>query len=321
MKQEARREKAQGCLIGLACGDALGDLGRMDEYRKRYGIITNLYGEARSTDDTEFAVLTARILLDNDGRLTPDAVLKGWRRYILDQGEMGARGGAPLYGAMANLKRGLTPPLSGKYNVGNDDDGAAMRAAPHGIVFAGLPQMAAQSAELDAQISHYTDGIWAARAVAAAVAVAMDGGPLVEAIACGLREIPEDSWLGYAMNTAMRLCDQADGIEDIWEELHSALWTPSHSNACEALPQIFAISRMTAGDFRKGMFWACNFGRDADTIGAVVGAISGALHGLSTIPAAWVDKVRRPSGVCLKFAAQEDILEMAVQLALLNPSN
>ncbi len=35
--------KATGCLVGLAVGDAMGDLGRSAEYRSRYGIITNLY--------------------------------------------------------------------------------------------------------------------------------------------------------------------------------------------------------------------------------------------------------------------------------------
>ena len=47
-------------MIGLAVGDALGDLGRNNEYRNRYGIIDNLYHGAGSTDDTEFALFTAR---------------------------------------------------------------------------------------------------------------------------------------------------------------------------------------------------------------------------------------------------------------------
>jgi ADP-ribosylglycohydrolase len=70
----------------------------------------------------------------------------------------------------------------------------------------------------------------------------------------------------------------------------------------------------TQGDFRKGMFWACNFGRDADTIAALVGALSGAIHGQEAIPSAWIEKVRRPAGVCLKFAAERDIVEVVQQL-------
>lgn len=318
MHKDELLQRAQGCLIGLACGDAMGDLGRSDLYRRKYGIVTNLYQDAKSTDDTEFAVLSARILLDCRGQLSATALLEGWQKYVLDQGGLFERGGTPLYGAEANLRRGLTPPLSGKFNVNHDDDGAAMRAGPFGIVRAGKPDAAAELAELDAQVSHFADGVWAAQAVAASVAVAMGGGSVDEVIEAGMRKIPQDSWLNYTMSKMMEICSQAGTIQNAWEALHSELWTPSHAAAAEAIPQIYAVFRLTSGDFRQGMFWACNFGRDADTIGAVVGAFSGAMHGIQAIPVEWVQRVRRPSGVCLKFAAQEDLIEIASQLAELN---
>ena len=45
-------------------------------------------------------------------------------------------------------------------------------------------------------------------------------------------------------------------------------------------------------DFRKGVTLAGNFGRDADTIGAVAGVILGARYGASRMPAAWIEKTR-----------------------------
>ena len=309
--------KAVGCLVGLAVGDALGDLGRDNEYRKRYGLVTELHRNAKSTDDTEFALLTARTLVDCQGDLSVEAVLGAWQRYILDQGGVFERGGQPLYGAVANLRRGILPPLSGRDNVGNTDDGAAMRIAPIGILCAGNPQRASQLAAIDAQISHYADGIWAAQAVAAAVAVAMVDGTTEDVLGAATEQIPEDSWLGRGLQRAMQICDAAEQIEDAWEPLHTELWTPSHSAAAEAIPQALAIVRMTDGDFRRGLFWAANFGRDADTIGAVVGALAGARHGVQAIPEHWIEVVRRPSGVCLKFAAQEDIPHLARELAAL----
>jgi len=307
--------KAVGCLVGLAVGDALGDLGRDNEYRKRYGLAGALHQNAKSTDDTEFALLTARTLVDCQGDLTDEAVLRAWQRYILDQGGVFERGGQPLYGAVANLQRGILPPLSGRDNVAHNDDGAAMRIAPIGIVCAGDVQRAAQLAVLDAQVSHYADGIWAAQAVAAAVAIAMVDGATAAVLDAASQQIPADSWLGRALDRAMRICDAAGQIEDAWEPLHSQLWTPSHSSAAEAIPQALAIVRLTDGDFRRGLFWAANFGRDADTISAVVGALAGARHGAQAIPADWIETVRRPSGVCLKFAAQEDVPTLARQLA------
>jgi len=310
-------DKAVGCLIGLAAGDALGDLGRNDKYRQRYGIVTNLYDDARGTDDTEFALLTARTLLDCNGALTPDAVLRSWQTYIIDQGGVYERAGRPLHGAVENLKRGISPPLSGVDNVLNYDDGAAMRVAPIGIVNAGDPESAAAMAEIDAQISHHADGIWAAQAVAASIAVAMVDGTTDEIVEAGLHQIPVDSWLGRAMARAMRICDQEETIEKAWERLHSELWTPVHSASPEAIPQIYAVVRLTDADFTRGMFWGGNFGRDADTIGAVIGALSGARHGVSAIPERWIEMVRQPAGVSLKFAADEDIPTLARQLAQL----
>ncbi len=308
-------DRAVGCMVGLAVGDAFGDIGRTHVYRQRYGIVTNLYAGAKSTDDTEFAVLTAQTLLDCNGDLTPEALLTSWQKYILDQGGLFDRGGRPLYGAVENLRRGILPPLSGQDNVLNNDDGAAMRIAPVGILCAGQPQRAAEMAEIESQISHYQDGIWAAQAVAASVAVAMVGGTTGEIIAAGLEQIPHDSWLGRAMARAMTICDESGSIERAWEALHIDLWTPEQSTSPEAIPQTYAIFRLTDGDFHKGMFWAGNFGRDADTIGAILGAMAGAKQGIAVIPDEWVGKVRQPSGVCLKFSAQKDVVDIAEQLA------
>ena len=318
IKNEALcRGRAVGCLVGLAVGDAFGDLGRSDPHRQRYGIITNLYAGAKSTDDTEFAVLTAQTLLDCNGELTLDALLTSWQKYILAQGGLFERGGRPLYGAVENLRRGALPPLSGQDNVLNYDDGAAMRIAPIGVLCAGEPERAAEMAAIEAQISHYQDGIWAAQAVAASVAMAMVGGTTDEIVAAGLAQIPDDSWLGRTMSLAMRICDESGSIEAAWERLHTELWTPVHAASPEAVPQIYAIFRLTDGDFHRGMFWGGNFGRDADTIAAVIGAMAGARQGINTIPSGWVEKVRQPAGVCLKFAAQRDIVEMAEKLTAL----
>jgi ADP-ribosylglycohydrolase len=313
-RKDSLTDRARGCLLGLAVGDAFGDIGRSDPYRKRYGIVTNLYEGAKSTDDTEFAVLTAQTLLDCGGKLTSEHLVVSWHKYIIDQGGVHERGGKPLYGSVANLERGMLPPQSGWDNVQNDDDGAAMRIAPIGIICAGNPEQAAQLAEIESQISHARDGIWGAQAVAASIAVAMDGADYEEIVAAGLARIPQDSWLGRAMDKAMTIADEAGSIEAAWEGLHTDLWTPVHSTCAEALPQAYAVFKLTGGDFHKGMFWAGNFGRDADTIGAVVGALSGALHGEGVIPKDWIEKVRKPAGVCLRFAAEIDIRELAQQL-------
>lgn len=307
-------DRAKGCLIGLAVGDAFGDIGRNDVYRQKYGIVTNLYEGAKSTDDTEFAVLTAQTLIDCGGNLTSDHLVASWQKYIIDQGGLGDRGGKPLYGAVMNLERGLRPPLSGWDNVQNDDDGAAMRIAPVGILCAGDPDKAAQIARIEAEISHARDGIWGAQAVAASVATALVSNSSDEVVESGLKQVPDDSWLGRTMRRTLEICESSGTIEGAWEALHTELYTPVHSTCAEALPQAYAIFKLTHGDFQQGIFWSGNFGRDADTISAVVGALSGALHGSAVIPQDWIEKVRRPAGVCIKFAAERDMIHLAEQL-------
>jgi ADP-ribosylglycohydrolase len=74
---------------------------------------------------------------------------------------------------------------------------------------------------------------------------------------------------------------------------------------------------LTGGNFRNCIVYASNFGRDSDTIGAIAGALAGASGGLSSIPKEWVEKVRHPSGTCLQFTTQRDIVEVALQLTTL----
>ncbi len=315
--RELFQSRATATLLGLAIGDALGDLGRKDTYRQKYGIITNLYDDAMGTDDTEFALLTARALIDARGHLTSDAVTDAWKRYILAQGGVFQRAGRPLYGAVENLRRGLRPPLSGTDNVLNIDDGAAMRVTPIGIYCAGDPDTAARLAAIDARISHDRDGVWAAQAVAASISMALVDAPPEKVVAIGQTYIPQDSWLGRAMGRALAICQNTGTIERAWEQLHTELWTPVHSVSPEAIPQMYAIYLLTQGDFRKGLFWAANFGRDADTIAALVGALSAAGQGMKVIPSQWVEKVRTPAGISLKFAADIDIPTLAAELIAL----
>ena len=310
--------KASGAMIGLAIGDAMGDIGRSQEHRARYGIVTNMYPDARSTDDTEFGVLTALALLDSGGALTPASTAAAWRKYVLDRGGARKRAGRPLYGALETLARGIEPPLSGRHNVMNIDDGAAMRASPHGILRAGDPEGAARLAEADACVSHDQDGIWAAQAIAASVAVAIADGTPDEILEAGWSRMPAGSWLRATMDRAMAICDAKSDIEIAYEELHTSLWNPEHASSPEAIPQVYAIFRLTGGDPRRALLWSANFGRDADTISGLVCSMCGALHGLVAFPAAWVEAVRKPSGVCLEFAAEYDMIQLARELVALS---
>lgn len=311
-------EKAYGALSGLAIGDSLGDACRKQENRVNYGFTTDFNkGASWSTDDTEFALLTAKTLIKCGGELTSEKVVEAWLEDVAVQDEF-KRGGASEIEAANNLRKGLRPPLSGKFNTYHMSDGSAMRIGPVGIICAGDPERAAKLAEIDASVSHYRDGIWGAQAVAVAVSLAMVDASMDEIFDAVLKVIPQESWLYYNMNRAFQIVDEAKGcVMDAWMPLHDELLTTTWATTAEALPSAFACLRMKNSSFREGVLLAGNFGRDADTIGAVAGCVLGAKYGISGIPERWVEKTRYPTGTCLQFAAGVDIKDMAEKLAAL----
>lgn len=310
------RNRARGAMIGLAIGDSFGDACRKPEQQLAYGFTTDFgKGASWSTDDTEFAMMTATTLVKCGGRLTPEAVCEAWFANVVTQDEL-KRGGASEFEAARNLKRGLRAPLSGRYNSYAHSDGAAMRISPVGVLCAGDVDRAIEVAYIDASISHDREGVWGAQSVAAAVAAAMADASFDEIFEAAMKPIPADTWYRYAMQKAFDIVDQSGGdFLRAWMPLHDELWTSYKASVAEALPEAFACLRLQHGDFRTGMTLAGNFGRDADTIGAVCGAILGAKYGYAAIPADWAEKPRYPSGTCLPFAKGIDILALADQLA------
>lgn len=112
-----KESKAVACLCGLAIGDSFGDAARKQENCVNYGLTTDFgSGCSWSTDDTEFALLTARTLIDCKGNVTSEAVVEAWLRDVAVQDEF-KRGGASEISAAMNLRRGLRPPESGKFST------------------------------------------------------------------------------------------------------------------------------------------------------------------------------------------------------------
>ncbi|ACL69223.1 ADP-ribosylglycohydrolase family protein [Halothermothrix orenii] len=308
-------DRALGAMIGLAIGDSFGDASRTEKNHKRFGITMDFdEGASWSTDDTEFALLTAHTLIEVQGNLTIESVKESWQKYVIPQDEL-YRGGSSEIEAAVNIKRGINPPESGRFNAYNISDGAAMRVTPIGIVCAGDPEKAARMAEVDACISHWRDGIWGAQAVAAAIAMAMVGASVDEIISAAYKVIPEDSWFKYAFKKALRIVESSNSIEEAWTPLHTELWSTYKAAVPEAISQAFALFKLSEGDFRKGVIYAGNFGRDADTIGAIVGALNGALNGAEEIPERWKEKTRYPTGTCLAFTEGMDVVKISKKLA------
>ena len=60
----------------------------------------------------------------------------------------------------------------------------------------------------------------------------------------------------------------------------------------ESVAVALAILVLTEGDPVETILHCANFGRDADTIATMAGAVAGALAGATSLPAEWVAAVR-----------------------------
>ncbi|WP_344892986.1 ADP-ribosylglycohydrolase family protein, partial [Nonomuraea antimicrobica] len=185
------RDRARGALLGLAIGDAAGmpalyhrsaRLGGPRAWLWRLGAEADANQvlrfplpftlgrpeplELSGTDDTEFAVAAARILLGSGADATREELFAGWREMVVDRaGEVWS--GVAERSSIVNAEEGLTPPATGNDNPAHFDDGAVARAVPVGIRHAGRPDRAADVATRLAEITHADDGVWAAAAMAA----------------------------------------------------------------------------------------------------------------------------------------------------------
>jgi len=89
-------DRIYGALIGQAVGDALGaptEGMSQAQIRERYGWVTGFVtDDPVGTDDTEYAVLTAHIVLRYGHSLRPVDVSRKWSRLLVQQ-EGGFYGG------------------------------------------------------------------------------------------------------------------------------------------------------------------------------------------------------------------------------------
>ena len=307
-------DRALGALAGLAIGDALGmptqSLPR-ELIVTRYGELVDGFHAAAAdhplaaglragsiTDDTEQALLLARLLIDGGGRIDPAEL---GRRLLLWENDMRARGSLDLLGpstkaAISNLLAGQDPRETGKRGTTN---GAAMRITPVGITVevCDLGQLVDRVVAASL-LSHNTGlALAGAAAVAAAVSAGIDGATVIEAvdIAVGAAALARHRghWVAGGDIAArirwaveyVRNADRADLIRRIDEVIGTSLASQ------ESVPAAFAIFATHGDDPWLACRIAASVGGDTDTIAAMVGAMCGAVHGATAFPDAAVHLV------------------------------
>jgi ADP-ribosylglycohydrolase len=300
-------DRSRGALYGLAIGDALGmptEMMSRERIRERWG--GNLTGfepappgdriaAARPagsvTDDTEQAVLLARLLVAGRGTVDPRALaeaLVAWERDMAGRGLLGLLGPSTKR-AVAAILAGAPPEEAGASGTTN---GAAMRIAPVGIASSDtdLPALVDNVVAVS-HVTHNTGlALAGAAAVAAAVSAGVGGAGIAEATAQAVRAARlaagRGRWVAGA-DVATRIewaTSLVAGLER--EAAADLIYTLVGTSLAtqESVPAAFAVLAAVPGDPWQACLLAASLGGDTDTIAAVAGAVAGACHGAGAFP-------------------------------------
>jgi ADP-ribosylglycohydrolase len=347
-------DKVKGCLYGGAIGDALGAPAEWKlppEIQARYGTITDLVepwdgpsdigkGDGRYTDDTHMVRVLSEIYLDVGGHLDAFQFARRVVPLIAEQKRW-----VPEYGRdMLLVERlfypekwlfmrlGLANAEPRQGGIGNMVNcGAAMYAAPVGIVNACNPENAYREAIEIFSAHQQSFGLEAAGVMAACVAEAFRPGATVESIietALALAKEGTGAALRAVVDTARHYHDWQAAIDPLRAAIqpydgageHITMrgngtndWLPSREHSIEELPIALGFLLVTGGDFETSIFGGANYGRDCDSIAGMAGAIAGALHGAQAVRADWMTQVDSANRVDLKGLAQR-LAGLVVQL-------
>jgi ADP-ribosylglycohydrolase len=207
--------------------------------------------------------------------------------------------------------------------------GAAMYMAPVGAVNAGNPTGAYQEAIEIAGAHQSSFGREAAGAFAASVAQAYVPGTTPLEIADVAIELAHDGTkkaLEAVVSAARKVNDWKDAIPVLREafrpfdtmaeeyrEPHLDSRKPSRTLSIEEYPIALGMLIVANGSYRESVLGGVNYGRDADSIASMSGAMAGAMHGIQSIPADWLETVERESKRDFS-AISDELSEVALKI-------
>ncbi|MFD0506689.1 ADP-ribosylglycohydrolase family protein [Streptomyces chiangmaiensis] len=215
---------------------------------------------------------------------------------------------------LGNLATGLRPPATGHDNPHYFDDAACVRACVLAVAHPGDPRLAAELAEFDARYTQDGDGVHGARAMAAALSLALSGQAVDACVAAALAELPETTEIGRNARHALELAHGGGGAFPVVPLLEHQIVDHVYSYgiaAAETVPIALALATAARGRIAEAVPAAACLSRVADSAPALAGALTGALGGGEAIPTAWREACRTLSGCALPRLAGTDLVRLA----------
>lgn len=299
----------EGCLLGVAVGDAAGAPVEARDFEHCQKYVTNYlrpkhvgnirrpamfdesgYPFGQITDDTQLTILLALAIIRSEWA-DPDQFARLLVKAFSMQAILGS--GRATRDAVDNLvkgvpwdKAGTPPPMAG--------NGTAMRAAPIGMLHYRRPSLLDKAAHETSIVTHQAPICTAGTvAIAMAVAMALQG-----------KDPGDPSWigeLGFAVN--QHSIEMANQIDYVWQHREDdpepmseyigqfsaemkgqRVWDRISPYVLPSVLWSLYAYLHTPGDFWETICTAVYPGGDVDTTGAMAGAISGAYNGASAIP-------------------------------------
>ncbi|WP_406376745.1 ADP-ribosylglycohydrolase family protein [Streptomyces sp. NBC_00647] len=215
---------------------------------------------------------------------------------------------------LGNLANGLRPPATGHDNPHYFDDAACVRACVLAVAHPGDPRLAAELAEFDARYTQDGDGVHGARAMAAAVSLALTGHSADICVDAALAELPATTEIGRNARHALTLAQGSESTFALVPLLEHQIVDHVYSYgiaAAETVPVALALTLAAHGRIAEAVPAAACLSRVADSAPALAGALTGALGGAAAIPASWRDACRTLSGCALPRLTGTDLIGLA----------
>jgi ADP-ribosyl-[dinitrogen reductase] hydrolase len=265
------RQRARAALLGLAVGDALGatvEFMTTGEIHAAYGRLRKMVGggwlrlrPGQVTDDTQMSLCIARSIVDV-GHDPQDIARRFVEWYLSKPPDIG---NTCRRGIVRFMTRGT---VHGPPNEGDAGNGAVMRVAPVALATLANEQLLNAHVVAQARITH--------------------NHPLSDAASVLVAQLIQLALVGHAMDRLQRQVDRA------------ALTFPQFSyRRFNGLSTAYVVDTMqtvlhflfSTTSFEDCVVATVNQGGDADTTGAIVGAIAGAYYGIDAIPRDWMRKL------------------------------
>lgn len=283
-------DRLAGCLIGLACGDAVGTTLEFQS-RGSFEPITDMIGggvfnlrAGEWTDDTSKALCLGTSLVQCEGFDAKDQMDRyaNWHNegYLSSNGDCFDIGNTVCEALRTYALLG--EPYAGSCDEFSAGNGSIMRLAPIPMYYTTWEDVIHYAAE-SSRTTHGAKECLAACQLFGSMLHKAIRGDSKEEILFGVHapegvELTLPEKIQSIADGSYRDKDRPDiiGSSYVVHSLEAALWCFYQTD-----------------DFREAILMAANLGGDADTTAAVCGQITGAFYGQSKIPSAWRERLAK----------------------------